>query len=529
MSKTTHCFGCFATLAMFAVAMAFAGAAHADSARYASAVATMEDKETITIELGRSVLLETEFPVARVSVTKPSIADVEVLSPNQLLVMGESVGLTDLLLWDEDDRAEHRDIRVVIDLDYLNQELARVFPESQLRVVQSRDVLIVAGSLRRSEDAALLRQFLESYEIKHVDMTRVEGVHQVLIEVKVAEVSRTALRALDIEAFFAGDKYFGSVQPSGFNPANIGVPGGAPVQRGLPFEFLSDAGATSAATLFLGFPRADLQVVMRALEENRYLRILAEPNLVALSGEEASFLAGGEFPIPVVQSGSGNQSITIEFREFGVGLNFAPHVLGENMIRLHVAPEVTDLSDIGSVEIEGFRIPGVQTRRASTTLELRSGQSFGMAGLLNQRSEARNTKIPLLGDLPVLGPLFRSVRYERGETELVVLVTASLVEPHTLATTPPLPGTLHVTPNDWELFAKGQIEGEPPPLLAPADQKHLRELGLDRLKGPGTWVEYGTPPAEARPAYDAPGPPSDDEEEQQVEEVEPISETGESM
>jgi pilus assembly protein CpaC len=350
--------------------------------------------------------------------------------------------------------------------------------------------------------------------VKHVDMTRVEGVHQVLLQVRVAEVSRNALRALDINSFFAGDKYFGSVQTGGFNPVDIGVPDGAPVGRHLPFEFLSDSGATSAATLFMGFPRADLQIVIRALEENRFLRILAEPNLVALSGEEASFLAGGEFPIPVVQSGTGvGQSISIEFREFGVSLRFRPHVLGENLIRLRVAPEVTDLSDIGSVEIEGFRIPGIQTRRAETTLELRSGQSFGMAGLLNQRSEARNTKIPLLGDLPVLGPLFRSVRYERGETELVVLVTASLVEPQSLATVPPLPGTLHVMPNDWELFAKGQIEGAQPPMLAPADQKHLQQLGLDRLKGPGAWIEYGTPPVAPQPTPVEERPVKDNGEE----------------
>jgi len=242
---------------------------------------------------------------------------------------------------------------------------------------------------------------------------------------------------------------------------------------------------------------------LQALAENQYARILAEPNLTALSGEEATFLAGGEFPIPVVQGGGGtenNASITIEYKEFGVHLKFKPVVLGDNSIRMMVAPEVSELSDVGSVEIQGFRIPSILTRRAETTLEMKSGQSFIIAGLLNDELNARNSRIPLLGDLPILGTLFRSVRYQKRETELLVLVTASLVEPLNEVRPGLVPGETHVTPNDWELYIEGRIEGKTAQ-LSPVDSQWMKDKGLNRLTGPGAWSTHETPPAVGQADY----------------------------
>ena len=204
---------------------------------------------------------------------------------------------------------------------------------------------------------------------------------------------------------------------------------------------------------------------MQALAENQYLRVLAEPSLVALSGEEANFLAGGEFPIPVVQGAgvsTSGTSLSIEYKKFGVQLKFRPTVAGDGTIRLHVAPEVSELSNIGAIVLQGFSIPGLLTRRAETTVELKSGQTFGMAGLISQSTQARSSRVPGLGDLPVLGALFRSVRYQQGDTELVVLVTASLVEPLSLAERPPVPAEFHVVPNDWEVYSLGRVEGRGP-------------------------------------------------------------------
>jgi pilus assembly protein CpaC len=270
----------------------------------------------------------------------------------------------------------------------------------------------------------------------------------------------------------------------------------APYQTGL-----GGVSVPPSATLFAGFPSSDLQVFVQALAENQYLRILAEPTLTALSGEEATFLAGGEFPIPVVQGGGGvgtNLSITIEYKEFGVRLRFRPTVLGDGTIRLHVGPEVSDLSDQGAVEIQGFRIPSLITRRAETTLELKSGQTFAMAGLLNDRNLARSSRVPALGDVPVLGALFRSVRYEQGETELVVLVTTNLVEPLSVVCPPPVPGVTDSVPNDWEVYMEGRTEGHKLPCISESDAEWLRELGFDELVGPGAWEEYGQPAAPGR-------------------------------
>jgi len=236
---------------------------------------------------------------------------------------------------------------------------------------------------------------------------------------------------------------------------------------------------------------------------------------VALSGETASFLAGGEFPIPVVQgvTTGGGTAVTIEYKEFGVQLKFRPVVLGDGSIRMLVASEVSELSDIGAIELEGFRVPSVTTRRAETTLEMKSGQSFAMAGLISETASSISSQVPGLGSLPVLGALFRSVRYRRGESELLLLVTASLVEPTSDQVLLPLPGSTHVVPNDWELFSRGRLEGGEPGRIAPDDRAWLEAGGLERLRGPGAWSIHGQPPGKSyykrRPSIQpAPVPPA---------------------
>ena len=223
------------------------------------------------------------------------------------------------------------------------------------------------------------------------------------------------------------------------------------------------------------------------LVENQYLRLLAEPNLVALR-REASFLAGGGSDSRGAGGAVGNASITNEYKEFGVQLKFRPVVLGDGKIRLSVNSEVSELSDIGAIEIQGFRVPAVVTRRALTTLEVSSGQTFAMAGLLSQSITAQVARTPGLSSLPIIGSLFRSTRYRRGETELLVMVTAVLVEPVNETVFPPLPGSDHVVPSDWELYSLGRIEG-----LAPA-----------RLHGQRGVVERQGPHGSAAQVHGAP-------------------------
>jgi pilus assembly protein CpaC len=269
-------------------------------------------------------------------------------------------------------------------------------------------------------------------------------------------------------------------------------------------------------TLFGGLENADLEMFIQALTENQYLRLLAEPNLVALSGEEASFLAGGEIPIPVPQASGagGGTTITIEYQPYGIQLKFRPTVLGDGTIRLYVGPEVSELDYSNAVTLPGSSpIPALLTRRAESTVELKSGQTFAIAGLLNQSTNSRNSMVPLLGSVPVLGPLFRSIRYQSEETELVVMATATLVEPLSIVNTPPVPGVLHAPPSDWDFYVEGRLEGKQPPKISPSDAAYLKKLGFDTLKGPGSWETYdqGTAKSEAtqRPVQARPVPVSE--------------------
>jgi pilus assembly protein CpaC len=273
----------------------------------------------------------------------------------------------------------------------------------------------------------------------------------------VAEVAKSAVDALGVNLAFTDGIAAGFSNIGGVNPFST-IAGGA----------IGDLVPPNPSVTLFGAGRVgntDLRAFVSALRENNLMRILAQPNLVAISGQEASFLAGGEFPIPVPQGGSGNTTtITIEFREFGVRLKFVPIVLGDGRIRLKLSPEVSDLDFTTAVRFGGFVVPGLTQRKVSTTVELIDGQSLAIAGLLNQNVTANKSVVPLLGDLPVLGPLFRSVRYQRKETELVVLVTPRVVGAMNPGEVGALPGENWRHPTEWDLFLNqdiGSPEGGP--------------------------------------------------------------------
>ena len=453
--------------------------------------------EIITFIVGESTIVKAPWPTVRVAITDPTIANVEVLTPEQVLLQGIKVGSTDLIVWNEDEsQVQQWKVQVKLDTARYKEKLNELFPDASLQVSESGETLIVTGLLRSSEQAEQLHDFLDKSGTTYVDMTSVAGVQQVQLEIRIAEVSRLALRSLGINIFHTGDDYFGGSRLGGLGGGDIGVPAGTLVGDTMPFQLMTPALPSASVTIFAGIPRANLEIFLQALAENQYMRLLANPTLVALSGEEASFLAGGEFPIPVVQGSGGaggSNSVTIQYKEYGVRVTFRPVVLGDGTIRLYAAPEVSTLSDIGSVDISGFKVPALITRKAETTLELNSGQTFAMAGLLQNTTEAVNSRIPGLGDLPILGPLFRSVRYQKKETELVVLVTATLVEPMSLAEVPPLPGFLHSDPNDWEFYLEGRLESKEPAKIHSRDAEWLKQMNLDRLMGPGAWDSYNKP------------------------------------
>ncbi|MGB2864082.1 MAG: type II and III secretion system protein family protein [Sedimentisphaerales bacterium] len=452
--------------------------------------------EVITFIVGESTIVRAPWPTTRVAVTDPTIANVEVLTPEQVLLQGIKVGSTDLIVWSEDERqVQQWKVQVRLDTARFKETLDGLFPDSSLQVSDFGETLIVKGLLRNADQAVQLHDYLDKTGTTYVDMTSVAGAQQVQIEIRLAEVSRQALRALGFNAFHTDDDYFGAMRIGSIFPVSIGPAAGQVAGDTTSFVFNQVPTAGSLVTIFGGFPRADFEFFLQALAENQYLKLLANPTLVALNGEEASFLAGGEFPIPVPQSSGagGGGTITIQYKEYGVRVSFRPTVLGDGSIRLFVAPEVSERSSVEAVMIQGSIIPTLITRKAETTLELQSGQTFAMAGLLQNKTEAVNSRIPGLGDLPVLGPLFRSVRYQNNETELVILVTASLVEPMSLDGAPPLPGFLHSDPNDWEFYLEGRLEGKEPAKIDSRDAEWLKQMNLDRLMGPGAWDSYNKP------------------------------------
>jgi pilus assembly protein CpaC len=466
----------------------------------ASSDTTSANQEVISFIVGESTIVKTPWPTVRVAVTDPAIAYVESLTPEQVLLQGIKVGSTDLIVWNEDEtQVKKWKVQVKLDTTRFKEKLDELFPDAQLEVSEHGETLIVKGLLRNADQVVQLHDYLDKAKTTYVDMTSVAGVQQVQIEIRVAEVSRQALRALGFNAFHTDDDFFVGTRVDSIFPVGISPEAGQVAGDNTSFVF-NDVPATGPlVTLFAGFPRVDFEFFLRALAENQYLRVLANPTLVALNGEEASFLAGGEYPIPVPQSGvGGGGTITIQYKEYGVRVLFRPTVLGDGSIRLNVAPEVSERSSVDAVQIQGSVIPTLITRKAETTMELNSGQTFAMAGLLQNKIEAVNSRIPGLGDLPVLGPLFRSTRYQNNETELVILVTASLVEPMSLAEAPPVPGFLHSDPNDWEFYLEGRLEGKEPAKIRLQDAEWLKKIGLDQLKGPGAWDSYNEPVSSSR-------------------------------
>ncbi|MCP4248832.1 MAG: type II and III secretion system protein family protein [bacterium] len=428
------------------------------------------DAQQIHIPLNHSVLIETSKPSERVQAIDPSIVFVQSVSPTQLLVTGTGVGTSQVLTWSEAGQQKIFQIKVEIDLTALNEALDTVDPLSDVEAVPLLGTVVLTGTASSTAMADRLLGVAELFlpagdagtggSIVQNHMT-VAGEQQVLLRCTVAEISRSVSRQLGIDGFLAGENFrdaFVVSQIGGSNPIDIGAQVAADATQNLLFG-TPGIPLQPTVPLSLGFPRVQLQVFLKALASNSLLRVLAEPNLVAISGEEASFLVGGEFPIPVPQ---GVDQITIEFREFGARLNFTPVVRGGQRIHLHIAPEVSELDFSSAVSIGGFSVPGLSQRRCETTVEIGNGQTIAIAGLLSDEVRGLATRIPGLGDVPVLGSLFRSVEYRRKVTELVILVTPELVAPLNPGQVPMVPGEDHLEPNDYQLYALGLLEGEVP-------------------------------------------------------------------
>ncbi len=411
-------------------------------AQSAQAPVQSQGSAPLRVMVGKSLLINTTEKLKRISVTDPAIAFAQVITPTQILVHGKTPGEVSLLIWDELERSRSFDLRVDVDVSAAAEEERRVFPDEQITVSPSRAAIVLSGHVTTEDVAKRAGELASAYSPKVVNVLTFGpvGAQEVLLQVRFAEVDRSALTQLGVNFLSNGSgNTIGTVstgQFGGFGPVNI--------QNS---QTTSSAGTTSTQSgtqtinnvlnLFLFRPDLNFGAVVEALQTKNLLQILAEPNLIAINGKEASFLAGGQFPFPIVQPGAGFTAVTISFKEFGVRLAFTPQIMPNGNIHLKVAPEVSTLDFANALTLSGFTVPALSTRKADTEFELQDGQSFVIAGLMDNRVTDIYNKVPGLGDIPILGNLFRSKSFQKSNSELMVLCTVRRISPNTEAPAPP--------------------------------------------------------------------------------------------
>lgn len=432
---------------------------------------------SVTVPLGQSLNIRTQVEIGTLTVGNPDIADVVPTSSTSFNVSGMSIGRTNVVLvGPSGDMAGLLSVEVSPDLRDLERTLRGAAPSANLQVASVNGRLQLSGTVPDAVTLgrvlSLARQYSDDDEI--INALQVTGPQQVLLEVRLIEASRSSGKELGVRWF--GSDGTSTVFSSGVTPG--GTPGSDNISvDGATIDTRLQSGSEpfgSLLTTVLGFG-VQADVLIQALERRGLARRLAEPNLVAKSGEQANFLAGGEVPIPVAQP---DGQISVEYKEFGVRLTFTPTVLDGGRINLVMEPEVSQVDNTGGVVVNGLSVPSFTSRRVRTTVELRNGQSFAVAGLLQSTNERTQDQVPLLGNIPIIGALFRSASFQRQETDLVVIVTPRLVDPSR-------PGVPLATPldetrstNDLEFFFLGE-------------QETRRETIMRVVKGTGVSGSFG--------------------------------------
>lgn len=452
--------------------------------------AEREQRHTVELKLGQSRVITTPLPFKRVAIADKEVADVLILSPREAYIYGKTLGYTSIVLWENGKGKTILDVLVSLDTTGLKEKFYELYPDQQIEVYGSETGIVLTGAVSGPEIVDQAIRLAQAYLPKKsgggktkqsgtgvsgmqvTNLLTVSGIQQVMLEVKFAEVSRTTQK--DIQAGIAQGKlknFSGHIGvdnvlqslevtgsdlftlPSGLVGDIIDTPMDALVQN--PEALLVNfAGGTP--NIFINIK--NFSSALKLLENEGLARIMAEPRLITQSGHEASFLAGGEFPIPVPNE----DGITITFKQFGVGLVFTPHILSNGKISLHVAPSVSEIASTSVIPagIQGanFIVPNLATRRLDTTVELYDGQSLALAGLLQDNLRETVKKIPGLGDIPILGALFRSSSYKQSKTDLLVTVTPHLVKPIKQEDIV-YPGENIILPSDYEFYLGGKLEG----------------------------------------------------------------------
>ncbi|MGE0362273.1 MAG: type II and III secretion system protein family protein [Vicinamibacterales bacterium] len=413
--------------------------------------------ERVVLTAGRSTVLITDFDITRIAVTNPAVADAVVVKPREVLVDGKGSGTVSLIVWGATER-KHYDVVVDPGVTMLQQNFQALFPGEAIDVAVTDEAVILSGDVSSNDVMLRAGELAKAAMPKHTVFNMLalpsgSPSKQVMLQVRFAEVNRNALQQAGLSLFSTREEALGRVGTQQFPAPNFSRDGDVD-----QLEF------SDFLNIFLFSQTQGIGGVLKALQGRGFLQSLAEPNLIAYNGQEASFLAGGEIPIPLV---SGIGQVTVQYKEFGVRLNFTPTIAGD-VIRLKLRPEVSTLDYTNGIVLSGFRIPALNTRRAETDVELRDGQSFAIAGLLNNLSQTDRQAIPILSRLPILGSLFRSRALRAEQTELMVLVTPRLVralDPDEVPTLPVRPGAF-INPSDEENEGvPGTTESDRPGIL----------------------------------------------------------------
>lgn len=381
--------------------------------------AYLPKNDRIEMFINKSHLIRLRKPVEQVSVVQPEIVEVQVMSPQEILLNAKSIGETSLMIWTGEGEYQQMDVRVKWNVDQIKESINHFLPDEAIEVVSLSDGIALKGNIHNIAALEQAVQVASSFTPKVLNFLNVPGNQQVLLRVRIAEVARNFREDLGFnflvtdENVLAGN-LLGNLASGDFASGDDN----------------SDIQLSDAVTIFFGLQKGDVFTFLQALKREGMIHILAEPNLIARSGQNATFLAGGEYPYPVLQTGSGggnSNAITIEFKEFGVRLNFTPTIVDKGEIMLDVSPEVSDLDFANGITIGGFNVPSLVSRRAHTVVKLDDGQTFAIAGLISRTRQDTKQKVPVLGDMPLLGNLFRGSNKNVQETELLILVTPHIV------------------------------------------------------------------------------------------------------